>query len=157
MRLQLILPPVEPREIIPPRRCPYRGCSGSYFHLRQRVTKPLRDTVYREVRAHRYQCADCGRTFRVYPRGVTGEQSSQRLKGLGILLYLLGLSYGAVSLTLEALGCYLCKSRVYDAVQGAAGRQGTARMRCPAYGRRLRVSLPEGIHAEAPCGLGSAH
>jgi len=35
---------------------------------------------------------------------------------------LLGLSYGAVSLALEALGVYLCKSRVYDAVQEAAER-----------------------------------
>ena len=38
------------------------------------------------------------------------------------MLYLLGLSYGAVSLALEALGVHLCKSRVYDAVQEAAAR-----------------------------------
>ncbi len=38
------------------------------------------------------------------------------------MLYLLGLSYGATSLALEALGVYLCKSRVYDAVQEAAQR-----------------------------------
>jgi len=42
------------------------------------------------------------------------------VKGLGVLLYLLGLSYGAVSLTLEALGVYVCKSSVYEAVQAAA-------------------------------------
>ena len=38
------------------------------------------------------------------------------------MLYLLGLSYGAVSLALEGLGISLCKSRVYDAVQEAASR-----------------------------------
>jgi hypothetical protein len=38
------------------------------------------------------------------------------------MFYLLGLSYGAVSLVLEALGVYLCKSRVYDVVQAAAQR-----------------------------------
>lgn len=38
------------------------------------------------------------------------------------MLYLLGLSYGAVSLALEAMGVYLCKSRVYDAVQETAKR-----------------------------------
>jgi transposase-like protein len=38
------------------------------------------------------------------------------------MLYLLGLSYGAVSLALEALGVYICKSRVYDAVQAVAER-----------------------------------
>ncbi len=38
------------------------------------------------------------------------------------MLYLLGLSYGAVSLALGGLGISLCKSRVYDAVQEAAKR-----------------------------------
>jgi hypothetical protein len=35
---------------------------------------------------------------------------------------MLGLSYGAVSLALEGLGVYLCKSRVYEVVQAAAER-----------------------------------
>ena len=39
---------------------------------------------------------------------------------MAVLLYLLGLSYGAVSLTLEALGAYMAKSSVYEAVQAAA-------------------------------------
>jgi transposase-like protein len=38
------------------------------------------------------------------------------------MLYLLGLSYGAASLVLEALGVYQSKSQVYDAVQSAARR-----------------------------------
>ncbi|MBU1742440.1 MAG: hypothetical protein KKC37_12925, partial [Proteobacteria bacterium] len=71
---------------------------------------------------HRYQCLRCFRTHRVYPRGVSKDHISQRVKGLGILLYLLGLSYGAVSLALDALGVYVCKSRVYDAVQAVAER-----------------------------------
>jgi len=58
----------------------------------------------------------------VYPQGVTRAQTSLRVKGLAVLLYLLGLSYGAVSLALEALGVYLCKSRVYDTVQAVAER-----------------------------------
>jgi hypothetical protein len=52
--------------------------------------------------------------------GVSKAQTSQRVQGLAVMLYLLGLSYGAVSLVLEALGTYLCKSRVYDIVQVAA-------------------------------------
>jgi transposase-like protein len=36
------------------------------------------------------------------------------------MLYLLGLSYGATSLALEALGVYMSKTSVYDAVQAAA-------------------------------------
>ena len=58
----------------------------------------------------------------MYPRGVSRDHTSQRVKGLAVMLYLLGLSYGAVSLALEALGVYLCKSRVYDAVQAVAAR-----------------------------------
>ncbi len=122
MRLQLILPVVKVEELMMPKKCPHRGCSGVYFRLYQQVEKRLKDTVCRQVTVHRYRCLTCGRTFRVYPHGVTRAQTSQRVKGLGVLLYLLGLSYGAVSLTLEALGCYMCKSRVYDAVQAAAER-----------------------------------
>jgi len=61
------------------------------------VKKPLRDTKYAQVVAHRYQCLRCFRT--------------QHVKQLGILLYLLGLSYGAVSLALAALGDRLLISR----------------------------------------------
>jgi hypothetical protein len=86
------------------------------------VDKALRDTVYPRVKVQRYQCLRCKRTFRVYPRGVSRAQSSQRMHGLAVMLYLLGLSYGAVSLVLEALGAYLCKSRVYEVVQAAAER-----------------------------------
>lgn len=122
MRLRLILPVVKAGEFIPPTTCPHNGCSGTYFRPYQQVQKRLKDTVHQQVTVHRHQCMECGRTFRVYPRGVTNAQTSQRVKGLAVMLYMLGLSYGAVSLALEALGCYMCKSRVYDAVQAAAER-----------------------------------
>jgi transposase-like protein len=53
---------------------------------------------------------------------VYGLSYPKRVKGLAVMLYLLGLSYGATSLALEALGVYLCKSRIYDAVQETAKR-----------------------------------
>ena len=105
-----------------PTSCPYAGCQGRCYRFLQEVEKPLRDTVYERVKAHRYACLRCGQTFRVYPPGVSRAQSSQRLHGLAVMLYLLGLSYGAVALALEALGVYLCKSRVYEVVQAAAQR-----------------------------------
>ncbi len=120
MRLRILLPKVNPEAITVPTRCAYAGCRGRKYYLRQEVTKPLRDTVYPEVQVHRYQCLKCQRTFRVYPEGANRAQTSQRVKGLAVMLYLLGLSYGATSLALEALGVYLCKSRIYDAVQEAA-------------------------------------
>ncbi len=97
MRLRIVLPKVNPESIEVPTRCINAGCRGRKFHLRQEVTKALRDTVYREVVVHRYQCLKCGRTFRVYPEGTTPAQTSQRVKGLAVMLYLLGLSYGATS------------------------------------------------------------
>jgi transposase-like protein len=122
MRLHMILPQVEPTEMTLPSTCPYKGCGGRHFEFHQAVPKPLRDTRYPEVEAHRYKCLRCKRTFRVYPKGVSRAHISLRVKGLSVLLYLLGLSYGAVSLALEALGTYMCKSRVYDAVQKVAER-----------------------------------
>ena len=120
MRLELILPRVEPERITPPRACKYEGCEGKFFRFLQEVDKALRDTVFPEVSAHRYECLRCKHSFRVYPQGVSRAQTSDRVYGLAIMLYLLGLSYGAVSLVLEALGVYLCKSRGYEVVQAAA-------------------------------------
>jgi transposase-like protein len=120
MRLQLILPQVEPTEFKMPVVCPHQGCRGRHFEHHQEVGKPLKDTVYGDVSAHRYRCLRCKRTFRVYPKGVTQAQTSQRVKGLAVMLYMLGLSYGATSLALEALGVYMSKSSVYEAVQAAA-------------------------------------
>ena len=122
MRLKLLLPKVEPDVYREPEVCPYAGCQGRCFHLRQRVRKPVRDTLLAEVEARRYECLRCGRTFRVYPEGVSGDQTSRRLKGLAVLLYIMGLSYGAVELVLEAMGHPLGKTAVYYAVQVAGER-----------------------------------
>ncbi len=166
MRLRIVLPKVNPEAIAIPTQCAYAGCGGRTFHLRQEVTKPLRDTVYQEVQVHRYQCLRCKRTFRVYPEGTNRAQTSQRVKGLAVMLYLLGLSYGAVSLALEGLGVSLCKSRVYDAVQEAAKRvpglkrgQVFAGVRTPALGGDLTSVkckgewLPLGITVDSISGL----
>jgi len=122
MRLQMLLPKVEPATFTLPTACPRPGCPGAHLRERQEVNKAVRDTVHQQVVARRYECLRCHRTFRVYPLGVTKAQVSLRVKGLAVMFYLLGLSYGAVSLVLEALGVYLCKSRVYDVVQVAAQR-----------------------------------
>jgi transposase-like protein len=144
MRFELILPRVEPTEFQMPVVCPHRGCQGSHFEHHQEVDKPLKDTIYEAVFVHRYRCLRCKRTFRVYPQGVTHAQTSQRVKGLAVLLYLLGLSYGAVSLALEALGAYMAKSSVYEAVQAAAKKvpgvkrkEVFAGLRTPALGSDL--------------------
>ena len=121
MRLKLILPVVDVEKYNRPEECPY-GCGGKAFWLRQEVHKSVRDSTHSEVIARRYECLHCRRTFRVYPQGINQKQFSQRAIGLAVMLYLLGLSYGAVVLLLEALGLWIGKTTVYEAVQAMAER-----------------------------------
>jgi transposase-like protein len=122
MRLNLILPVVEPEQYPQPEQCAYPSCPGKHLRLHQTVSKPLRDMQYDQVLARRYECLRCQRTFRVYPKGVLPGQFSQRVKGLGVMLYVLGLSYGAVALVLTALGAWMSKATVYRTVQSTAER-----------------------------------
>jgi hypothetical protein len=119
MRLTLILPPVQPETYPVVATCLYAGCGGGHFQHWQAVSKPLRDTQFQEVVALRYRCLRCGRTFRVYPAGVSHDQTSARLKGVAVMFYVLGMSYGAVASALRALGWPLSKVAVYYAVQEA--------------------------------------
>lgn len=121
MRLKLILPVVNVEKYEKPEECPY-GCGGQEFWIRQVVRKPVRDSSHKEVVARRYECLHCRRTFRVYPQGINQKQFSQRAIGMAVMLYLLGLSYGAVVLMLEALGLWMGKTTVYEAVQAMAER-----------------------------------
>lgn len=127
MRIQVHLPRVEPEQYDTPQRCPYAGCEGRHFkaHGTKGEVKPVRDAHVHEVRAYRWRCLQCGRTFRTYPHGVSHDQQSNRLKGLSVLLYVLGLSYGAVEDVLCAFNTPLSKTMVYLNVQaaGMAARQ----------------------------------
>ena len=119
MRLKMILPVVDPDKITKPEKCPYKKCNGKHFKIRQEVKKAVRDSKYEEVRALRYECLKCRRTFRVYPQEVQAAHMSQRIKGMAVMLYLLGLSYGAVEIMMGAMGVSLSKTSVYRAVQVA--------------------------------------
>jgi fatty acid desaturase len=134
MRLHMLLPRVEPSEFKVPAVCPYASCRGKHIEHHQTVVKPVKDTQYRTVWIHRYRCV-----------------RSQRVKGLGVFLYLLGLSYGAVSLALEALGVYMARSSVYAAVQAAAEKvpgmkrgEVFAGIRTPALGGGCHVGEVQG-------------
>lgn len=122
MRLHLLLPKVDPKAMAVPSKCTSADCGSKQVRLHQPVSKALRDTVHQQVEVHRYRCLKCKRTFRVYPPGVSSAQSSDRLKGLAVMLYLLGLSYGATSLALDSLGVPFSKTAVYETVQAVAAR-----------------------------------
>lgn len=120
MLLNLLLPDVKPEEIQAPKECAKEGCKGKRFYPRQAVDKKIVDGKYQQVKAWRYECARCGCTFRVYPQGVGRQQMSHRVIGLAVMLYVLGLSYGAVAIVLSALGIGIGKTSVYRAVQAVA-------------------------------------
>ena len=120
MRLKLLLPEVDPTKYDKPHKCPQCQRKGRRYYLRQEVHKNVRDTKYTEVKARRYECGRCHQTFRVYPQGVGKQQISHRLSGIAIMLYVLGLSYGAVEIVMEALGIFIGKTSVYRTVQAAA-------------------------------------
>jgi len=78
--------------------------------------------------------------MRMYPRGVGKAQQSDRLKATTVLLYVLGLSYGAVSDFLGAMGCYVCKTTVYNNVQEAgAGARRRQRSSVKGGGKRAVI------------------
>lgn len=118
MRLRLRLPEVRPDEYRVPLACPY-GCGGRYFALHQRYAKEVGDPTCPQVEVRRYKCVRCGRSFRVHPTGVGRHHRSQRLRGIGVMLYVLGLSYGGVADALAAFGWAGSKSSVYRDVQAA--------------------------------------
>lgn len=117
MRLKLILPKVEPNQFEIPKKCPKKGCQGKRFHPRQEVSKKIVDAQHPQVTAWRYECEKCGYVFRVYPQGVNHKQISKRVNGMAVMMYLLGLSYGAVEIVLNSLGMGIGKTSVYRAVQ----------------------------------------
>lgn len=130
MHLNLRLPKVEPLEIHPPTHClfpdrrhPKRKCSGTLFKEHQwNCRKPVRDTQHTQVTARRYRCLTCQRTFRVYPTGVSQAHQSDTLKGLSVLLYILGISYQGVADLLVTLQHPVSKTTVYQNVQAAGER-----------------------------------
>ena len=120
MRLNLILPKVEPTQFEFPKKCPQKGCPGMRFIPRQEVSKKIVDAQHPEVTAWRCECIQCGHVFRVYPKGVSQKQISKRVNGMAVMMYMLGLSYGAVEIVLTSLGMGIGKTSVFRAVQAVA-------------------------------------
>ena len=117
MRLNLLLPAVKPEHSELPKRCPRLGWKGKRCSIRQGVKTKLVDAKYPDGEAWRCQGAECGHTFRVSPQGGSKQHSAQRVSGLAVMRYVLGLRYGAVARVLESLGRGIGKTGVYRAVQ----------------------------------------
>lgn len=120
MRLRVSIPQLDPSVMEVPDVCPYEDCDGQYFKTyEQHCKKPLVDIEYEEVDAIRRKCLRCQRTHRAYPQGVSKSNHSDRLKALGVFLYMLGISYRDVEEILTSLGCPLDHTTVCRDVQAA--------------------------------------
>jgi transposase-like protein len=112
--------------------------------LHQRWPKAVADPEYPEVIVRRYKCLRCGRSFRVHPTGISADHRSQRLRGIGVMLYVLGLSYGGVADALAALGWAGSKSSIYRDVQAAG--EAVQRLRRQQAVRRVQVASADATY-----------
>lgn len=87
----LCLPDVKDAQDERPSRCPY--CAGETFQRWGGSVKRVRDPQLGEVWVYRYRCCHCRRTFRHYPQGVERASQTQRMRALGAIGWILGMSY----------------------------------------------------------------
>jgi len=110
MKVRLLVPQVKPLPEDRPQAC--RWCGSPLLQRHQTVLKALIDTHIRETQAVRYRCTRCGHTFRHYAEGASRYRQSQRVMGLAVLLWTLGLSQRAVAVVLVGLEAGIHRSTV---------------------------------------------
>lgn len=106
------------------RRCPHCGRNNGRIHsgIGHRA---ISDLKVRSVPQRRMKCPWCNTTWTLRPAGVqAGYQRSRRLVGIGVVLYMFGLSCRAVERFLPMLECRGSKSGVERDVRDA-GQQAT--------------------------------
>jgi hypothetical protein len=134
--LRYILPSVE-GVLNLERRCPHCGRNQGRIHsaIRYRAIIDLRVT---SLPQRRMQCPWCKTTWTLRPPGVeAGCQRSRRLVGLGVVLYMLGLSDRGVEKFLPLLDCRGGKSSIDRDVMAAGERAGDLHRQAP----RMRVRV----------------
>lgn len=119
------------------RRCPHCRRNHGRIHsgLQGRRIVDLRTPV---VLQRRMRCPDCGMTWTLRAEGVgAGRQRSDRIRGIGIVLYMLGLSYRSVATFLPCLDCTGSKSSIERDVTEAGQRAAALHRSAPKA--RVRV------------------
>jgi len=104
------------------RRCPHCRRNNGRIHSELRH-RSISDLKVRSIPQRRMKCPWCRTTWTLRPAGVeAGYRRSRRLVGIGVVLYLFGLSYRAVERFLPLLECQGSKSGIERDV-GEAGQQ----------------------------------
>jgi transposase-like protein len=87
------------------RVCPDCGRKNGQIHtaVRRRAIRDLRESA---IAQRRLRCPWFGTTWTVRADGVgAGRHRSDRVRGLGVMLYMFGLSYRSAVVVLNSLEC----------------------------------------------------
>lgn len=94
------------------RRCPKCGRANGSIHSGEH-RRAIGDLRVAGILQRRMKCPWCGVTWTIRCEGVaSGRRRSDRLRGIGVVLYMLGLSYRAVERFLPCLDCSGGKSSI---------------------------------------------
>lgn len=104
-----------------PEKCP--NCGKGDLQSWGRVTKPVIDPVIEWVVLFRYRCANCGKTFRHYPDGITRADQSDRMRFLCALMWKIGASLRQTTGLLGIWQRAVCHMTVWRDIQWAALRR----------------------------------
>ena len=119
------------------RHCPHCHRNQGRIHSGVR-RRPISDPKVQTVLQRRMKCPWCGSTWTLRPEGVgPGCRRSRRLVGIGVVLYMLGLSYRGVQQFLPLVGCPGGKSSIERDVAAAGGRATALHSQAP----RMRVRV----------------
>jgi hypothetical protein len=128
------------------RRCPQCGRNQGRIHSAQRY-RTISDTRVTRIPQRRMRCPWCQTTWTLRPGGVeAGRQRSRRLVGLGVILYMFGLSDRAVEKVLSCLDCRGGKSSIDRDVKAAGERARELHRQAPRT--RVRVLGVDGTGAK---------
>ena len=119
--VRYILPSVE-GQLKLERRCLHCNRPNGVIHsgVHHRVVS---DLSVRSISQRRMKCPWCGLTWTLRAAGVlAGHRRSRRLEGIGVVLYMFGLSYRAVEKFLPLLDCRGSKSSIERDVGQAGGQ-----------------------------------
>ena len=142
--VQYILPSVQGAFKLE-RRCPHCHRNNGRIHTGLRH-RPISDLKVQSIPQRRMKCPWCRTTWTLRPVGVeAGHQRSRRLIGIGVVLYMFGLSYRAVASFLPLLECVGSKSSIERDV-ASTGRKAKD-LHCQAPRMRVRVLGADGTGA----------
>jgi len=127
------------------RRCPHCGRNNGRIHSGVHH-RAISDLKVQSILQRRMKCPWCKTTWTLRPAGVeAGYQRSRRLVGIGVVLYMFGLSYRAVEKFLPLLECRGSKSGIERDVRDAG--QQTRELHRQAPRMRVRVLGVDGTGA----------